>query len=227
MERLLGLSEGMLAQQNLSAEKPKIAISFDDGPYKGSIEELLGVLNDKGVKATLFWILSNAREFRRNDPAWFEDVLYNINDNRHEIGLHGPSDYAPSLRTRLVTAHGPREIRRAYWELEAITGMNVKYFRPHILLQPIAIATARLLGLRTPIPDPVNYAAGDAPVEVQIEKFSAGHEGSILVFHDGVSMYRPLTNAVAALPTVIDNLREKRLEPTNISGLPKGSYRSI
>ena len=211
----------------LAPDVPKIAISSDDGPYEGSIEELLGVLQDSGVRATFFWIVENARRIKENDPVWFEKIMYQVNDDGHEIGLHGPSDYTPSLRTRLVTAHGPREIRRAYWELERLTGMDVRYFRPHILLQPIAVATARLLGLRTPIPDAKNYANGDAPVEEQVMKFSRGKEGGILVFHDGISLNRPITNAVAAMPQVIANLRARGLEPTNISGLPQGSYRSL
>lgn len=206
---------------------PKIAISSDDGPYEGSIEELLGVLHDNGVRATFFWIVENARRIKKNDPRRFKDIMYGVYDGGHEIGLHAPSDYVPSLRTRLVTAHGPREIRRAYWELERLTEMNVEYFRPHILFQPVAVATARLLGLRTPIPDARHYADGAAPVEEQVRKFSGGKEGSILVFHDGVSLNRPTTNAVAAMPQVIANLRVKGLESTNISGLPKGSYRSF
>lgn len=221
MERLI------LSSDAESKARPKIAISSDDGPYKGSIEELLGILHDKGVKATLFWIVENAKQFRKNDPVRFEKILYQVNDDGHEIGLHGPRDYEPSLWTRLVTASGPREIRRAYWELEGITGMNVRWFRPHFLFQPVAVATARMIGLSTPIPDAKNYANGDAPVEKQIEKFSGGHAGSILVFHDGISIRRPITNAVRALPHVIDNLRAKGLEPTNISGLPQRSYRSL
>lgn len=210
--------------------RPKIAISSDDGPYKGSIEEFLGVLHDKGVKATFFWIVENAKQFRREDPLWFEKILYQVNYDGHEIGLHGPRDYEPSLWTRLVTAFGPREIRRAYWELEAITGMNIRYFRPHYLFQPLAIATARMIGLSTPIPDAKNYANGDASVEEQVRRFSGGQAGSILVFHDRidhVSRRRTVTNATKALPQVIDILRERGLEPTNISGLPRGSYRSL
>lgn len=216
-----------LTKYDPAKDKPRIAISSDDGPYPKTIEGLLGVLHDKKVPATLFWIAENAKRFQKQDPVWFEKVLYQINDEGHEIGLHGPSDYEPSVWTRAVTAHGPREIRRAYWDLEAMTGMEVKYFRPHILLQPLAVAAARMLGLRTPIPDAANYADGAAPVEEQVRKFSGGHEGSILVFHDGISKYRQTTNAVAALPLVIDILRARGLEPTNISGLPHGSYRSI
>lgn len=208
-------------------EKPKIAISSDDGPYPKTIEGFLGVLHDKKTPATLFWIAENAKRFQKSDPVWFGKLLYQINDDGHEIGLHGPSDYEPSIWKRAITAHGPREIRRAHWELEAITGMQIKYFRPHMLLQPIAIATARMIGLRTPIPDAVNYADAAAPVEEQVRRFSGGHEGSILVFHDGISKHRQNTNAAAALPIVIDILRVRGLEPTNISGLPQGSYRSV
>jgi peptidoglycan-N-acetylglucosamine deacetylase len=213
--------------EDIVREKPRIAISSDDGPWSGSIEDMLGVLNDKGVNATFFWITENARNFKRQDPTWFTQVLYNIQDNGHEIGFHGPADYSPTLRTRLITAFGPREYRRSLWELEELTGANIQYFRPHCLFQPVAVATARLLGLRTPIPDPRNYAEGDDPVEKQVEKFSGGNEGSILVFHDGVGLTRSISNAPKALPHVIDNLRAKGLEPTNISGLPKGSYRSF
>ncbi len=206
---------------------PKVAITSDDGPHPSTVEDFLGALRDAKSPATLFWITENAKDFKRNDPIRFGRVLYEVQDAGHEIGYHGPRDFTPTFRTRALTGFGPRHLRRSLWELEGITGMEIKYFRPHTLLQPIAVATARIAGLRTPIPDPVNFAEGDASVEEQIRKFSGAHDGSIIVFHDGIGLTRSISNASKAVKPVIEILRTRGLEPTNISGLPQCSYRSL
>lgn len=215
-----GASEFRAPQTGL--ERPKIGISSDDGPNKSNIEVVLGILKDNAVRATFFWIVENAERFRSSDSQFFSEIMYGIGDNGHEIGFHAPKDYIPTRMSRLTSRFSLGEMRQGVFDLEGLTGMEVNYFRPHYAIQPLAFLYAKMLGLKSPdlpFPDLKHYADPMAPVEEQIKKFSGAKPGGIIIFHDGISMTRPETNALGAMPSVFANLRARGLEPTSISGL--------
>ncbi|MBI2327104.1 hypothetical protein HYU92_02190 [Candidatus Curtissbacteria bacterium] len=67
--------------------------------------------------------------------------------------------------------------------------------------------------------DAIHYASADSLPEVQIRKFSGANSGSILIFHDGVTLKRKTTHILEVLPQVLDNLKGLGLTPTKTSAV--------
>lgn len=200
-------------------KKKLVAFSFDDGPNPKNIIEVLTILNTAKVSGTFFWIVENARKLKEAQPKLFKKVLELIYKGNHEIGLHAPYDYKPSLLTRAYGKFTKQELKDAKGELEKITNLKIKLYRPHILLQPATIFFANQIGLTTVIGDLYHYADAAASRERQINKFSKAPAGSILIFHDGLSKLRQSTSITKVLPKVILNLQDKDLVLTKISSL--------
>lgn len=203
------------------AETHRVGISSDDGPNIDNLESVLGILKDHGATATFFWIVDFAKKFQEKDRVVFGRFLHQLRDDGHEIGLHAPRDYKPTLKTRLISAFTKDELRSAIVDLEGITDMDVQYYFPHLFFQPLSVIHAKQLGLRTPLRDPIHYADAAAPVEKQVEKFSSAQSGNIIVFHDGISLYRQVTHVTEVMPQVLRNLRKPGNGLSKISDMPR------
>lgn len=194
-----------------------VALSFDDGPNSYNILKVLQILRENQSKATFFWIVENAVNLANNNPKVFEEIISTIKEDKHEIGLHALYDYKPTLRSRLYSKFSKREIQNGKTTLERITGFKIKLFRPHYLFQPASILIAHQLGLITVFGDMIHYADQTWPKNFQINRFSGANSGSILIFHDGVTMLRHETKILEVLPVVLKNLRQKSMRLITVS----------
>jgi len=200
------------------AKKNKlIGLSFDEGPNETNALEVLKILKENKTQATFFWIVEYAKRLHEENSELFRNILSQIREDGHEIGLHAPYDYIPTLYSRIYGRFNKEELKLATEELEKLTNMPIKLFRPHYLLQPYSILKARELGLITVLGDVLNYSDAAFPVKFQIWRFSSANPGSILIFHDGICMLRKKTYITKVLPTVLENLKKKGLTPTKIS----------
>lgn len=201
--------------------KKLVGFSFDDGPNPDNILDVLRILGKNNIRGTFFWIVKNARELKQKNPGLFDKVLNLLAKGGHEIGLHAPFDYKPSLKAIFYGRFTHKELSQAKTELEGLTGKAVNLYRPHISFQPATIYFAKQLGLTTVIRDFTrgDYAGADEKVETQIVKFSKAKPGSILIFHDGISLNRQTTHILDVLPQVITNIRRNGLTPTKVSAV--------
>ncbi len=199
--------------------KKLVAFSFDDGPNSDNILDVLHILGENNIQATFFWIVKNARELKQKNPRLFSKVLNLLDKGEHEVGLHAPFDYQPSLKTIFYGKFTHKELSEAKLELENLTGKVVNLYRPHILFQVATVYFAKQLGLTTVVRDFTkrDYASASAKKDIQIARFSHTQPGSILLFHDGISINRQITYITNVLPTVIVNIRKKGLNPTKVS----------
>lgn len=196
-----------------------IALSFDEGPNERNVLEILKILKEYKSQATLFWIVDYAKKLYQEKPDLFKMIIDQIKKEGHEVGLHAPYDYVPTLYSRLYGKFNKEELKIAIKELKNITNLPIKLFRPHYLLQPMSIMKARELGLTTVLGDIFHYSDAAFPVNFQIWRFSSANPGSILIFHDGVCMLRKKTYITQVLPIVLGNLRKKGLTPTKVSNV--------
>lgn len=99
--------------------RPKVALTFDDGPHPEYTPKLLDALKERGVKATFFLIGKNAKVH--------PEIVKRIADEGHVIGNHTMNH---AEITKMSDADAFFEIDENRKLLEGITGMPVKYMRP-------------------------------------------------------------------------------------------------
>ena len=193
-----------------------VALSFDDGPNPQNIFKILKILREYKSRATFFWIVENVIDLSNNKEL-FQTVISTLHKDGHEIGLHAISDYIPTLKSRFWTKFNKEELGSAKKTLEELTGFKIKVFRPHYLFQSASILIAHQLGLITVFGDMIHYADQTWPKDFQINRFSGANSGSILIFHDGVTMLRHETKILEVLPAVLRNLRQKSMRLITVS----------
>ena len=100
-------------------EKPKIAITFDDGPHPVWTPKLLEGLKEREVLATFFLIGSNI--------DGNETVVKEMYENGHIVGNH---TFHHVEMTKLSDEKAMEEIRMTNEKISAITGEPVSFMRP-------------------------------------------------------------------------------------------------
>jgi cellulose synthase/poly-beta-1,6-N-acetylglucosamine synthase-like glycosyltransferase/peptidoglycan/xylan/chitin deacetylase (PgdA/CDA1 family)/spore germination protein YaaH len=188
-----------------SADKAKVALTFDDGPDPLWTPKVLDVLKARGVKATFFIVGRNAEDH----PA----LVRRIVAEGHELGNHSYTHAnlaeMPEWRQRLELGATERLI-------EAETGRSMTLFRPPYNadstpssvadLAPLAFAE-RELGYTIVLEriDPQDWARPGADVIVQRVK-EQRRQGSIILLHDAGG---DRSQTLAALPRILDWLAER------------------
>lgn len=196
-------------------------ISFDDGPNEEYTSEVLKILKEYNTQATFFWIVKNAIKLKNEKPDIFAKILTDIKNDGHEIGLHAPYDYKPSMRYRIFGKFTKQEIANAKEELEKLINLPVNLYRPHYLQLGRSVSYAKKLGMTAVWGDFIHYASPDANINKQIKKFSAVGSGNILIFHDDVSFKTKDNYIVDVLPIVLQNLKQKNIKGTKITNIRK------
>lgn len=105
--------------ENPIEEKPKIALTFDDGPSPTYTPMLLDGLKKRKIKATFFLIGESAKAY--------PEIVERMQAEGHLIGNH---TYHHCELTALSTEKGLEEIEQTSRVIEKITGQPVRYVRP-------------------------------------------------------------------------------------------------
>jgi peptidoglycan/xylan/chitin deacetylase (PgdA/CDA1 family) len=188
----------------------RIALTFDDGPDPAWSPRVLDTLAARGVRGTFFCVGDRAERA----PA----AVRAIADAGHEIASHGWSH-------RSLWFCGPRrtaeEIDRTQVTLATLSGRAPALFRP-----PYGMVNAALFPLLSargvrPVfwsiqPEGLRPAAADAQVAHVVAR---AHPGAIVGLHDAEGTPGAPARLVAALPAMIDGLRDAGYELTTVSEL--------
>ncbi len=198
----------------------KLALTFDDGPDPDWTPKILDILKAKGVHASFFIIGKNAEAY--------PDLVQRILAEGHDVGNHTFTH--PNLGEMpegLITL----EINATQRLFEAITGRSMRLFRAPYFgdaepttgdeLVPIQIAQSMgyfSVGLHVD-PDDWMRPPADTIVQraiVQVTDPNPDIRGHIILLHDSGG---DRTETVAALPKLIDTLRERGYEFVPVSEL--------
>lgn len=190
--------------QRASQATNKVALTFDDGPNPPCTEELIQILDDKGVRGTFFVVGKWAEAY----PRTVDRLLA----SNHIIGNHGYS-HVP----------GENDFEAGEIAIAHLTGRRAKYIRaPYFNEGAYSGLSAEFLSLVQVIH--ADVVAGDfrctAPQEIIANIFEPGElrGGSIICLHDGAESPNPRTRLlrplplIQALPTIIDRIRDMGLE---------------
>jgi peptidoglycan/xylan/chitin deacetylase (PgdA/CDA1 family) len=191
-------------------DTPAASLTFDDGPSEDT-ERVLDVLDRLNLRAAFFMIGRHVERLPR--------VARSVAERGHEIGNHSYSHPIYLYRTRRETR---LQLERAQAVIEDATGVSPRLARPPCGVRTLAyFAAARRLGLRTVQWDVAGFdwTRRRAP-EIARAVLEGARAGSIILLHDGDSDgKRDRRETVAALPLIIEGLRERGLRVAALSEL--------
>lgn len=187
-----------------------VALTFDDGPSEDTAR-VLDLLDSLNLRAAFFMIGRHVERLPR--------VARMVAERGHEIGNHSYSHPIYLYRTGSETR---RQLERAQAVIEDVTGVRPRLARPPCGVRtPAYFAATRKLGLRTVQWDVAGFdwTRRRAP-EIARAVIDGARAGSIVLLHDGDSDgKRDRRETVAALPLVIEGLRERGLGVAPLSEL--------
>jgi len=185
-----------------AARPPRVALTFDDGPWPGTTRAVLGVLRRMHVRATFFVVGSRVERA----PG----LVRAIARDGHAIGNHSWSHPMRPAFRRLSPARLRGELERTN-EALAHLGVEPALFRPPGgSVDGRVVATALQLGMRTVLwdVDPEDWAGGRSPAALAAAVLREVRPGSIVLLHDGGG---DGWTTARALPAIVRGIRRMGL----------------
>lgn len=197
----LGLSWGRISQAVTEDVKPRIALTFDDGPHPVYTPKLLDGLKERNVKATFFVVGKNI-EGR-------EDIIKRMDEEGHLIGNH---TYDHVKITGLLEEEACAQITKTSELVKEITGKNTEFVRP-----PFGAWDKKLECGFEMFPvlwsiDPLDWTTKNVDAVVQ-KVLSRAEENSIILLHDYYD------SSVEAALKIVDALLERGFEFVTVDEL--------
>lgn len=189
-----------------SADTPRIALTFDDGPHPKKTDAILDLLEEYGIRATFFVIGENV--------GYYTAPLMRAVSLGHEIGNH---TFSHGRTAKLTATDLETEIRKTEDALASV-GVHTNLFRPpEGVCSETIMQTAKKLGYRVVLWNVDTRDWDKASVEEIVKRVRTGiRGGSIILFHDYTA---PGTNTLAALRCLIPELLADGYEFVTVSEL--------
>lgn len=182
-------------------ERPRVALTFDDGPSRKYTPKLLDGLKERGIHATFFLMGKNIEGN--------EELVKRIQEEGHLIGNH---TYNHVQLNKISAALAKEEIEKTSNEIYKITGEYPTYLRP-----PFGSWRKDLEFSVTMFPvfwdvDTLDWESKNVSSVLHIVENNV-EDGSIILMHDGYQ-----TSVEAALK-VVDLLTEEGYEFVTVDQL--------
>ncbi len=193
-----------------TVEGNAVALTFDDGPHAHGTPAMLERLERDRVQATFFL----AGEAVEREPALAAEVTA----AGHAVGVH-------CHRHRNLMRLTPRQVRddlmRARDVIESATGTAAAVYRPpYGILTTPALLHARGQGWRTVLwrRDGADWDRRATPDSVAVRILRSLAPGDVLLLHDSDAYSAPGSwqTTVAALPRIIERIRERGLDLSSL-----------
>ncbi len=190
-------------QTGPSVTPNSVALTFDDGPWPGSTDRILAVLQKFEVPATFFVVGSLAARFPQL-VRMEADAGMAFGDHSFDHPLVPPFGRQPASKARSEMA--------MTMDALAAAGVRPALFRPPGgSYAPSTLDIARSLGLRVVLwsVDPADWTPGITTKQIVARVLSAVQPGSIVLLHDGGG---DRTATLKALPAIIKGIRTRHLD---------------
>ncbi|MBV8887747.1 MAG: polysaccharide deacetylase family protein [Chroococcidiopsidaceae cyanobacterium CP_BM_RX_35] len=178
------------ADVKLTGQDKAIALTFDDGPWPKSTEQILGILQQHNIKSTFFWIGQNVKNYPQLAQKVVADGQTVGNHTWHHWYRH------------MDRAAAASEIERTAAVIFETTGVRTSIFRPPggILSNgPADYAKTHQYGVVMWSADSEDYNRPSVPRLVK-NVLSRAKSGGIVLMHDGGG---DRSHTVEALPLII------------------------
>ena len=194
------------------ADRPAVAITFDDGPNEPYTSQILDVLRAFDVKATFFVLGAKVERF----PAAAQRAV----EEGHEVGNHTYDHQLLPLKSSRFITH---QLRITSDGIKRVTGTRPRLFRaPHGWRNPWVDRVARREGCITVAWTIGVYDTARPGVNCIIERALKGlKNGCILLLHDGrgVEAAPDASQVVEALPVILREARRRGYRLVTVSEL--------
>jgi len=183
--------------------KPKIALTFDDGPNEPYTSEILDILKKYSIKATFFVLGKNVEHY--------PDTAKRIAEEGHVIGNH---TYDHPFLLIQSTSHIKYEIEKTGQAIVKATHTKPYLFRPpYGVTDNWIYHTVKEHGYVTVEWSVTGNNGGKEipPDKITKNILSEVKNGSIILLHDGDRLIKGADrrNIVKALPFIIESLQKK------------------
>lgn len=185
----------IFADVPLNSQDKAIALTFDDGPWPKSTEQILDILKQHNIKSTFFWIGQNVQNY----PQLAQKVVA----DGHVIGNHTWHHWYRYMDRDTAA----REIERTAAVIFKTTGVKTSLFRPPggILNNgPADYAKTHQYGVAMWSADSEDYIRPSVSRLVK-NVLRKAKPGGIVLMHDGGG---DRSRTVQALPLIIAALKQ-------------------
>jgi peptidoglycan-N-acetylglucosamine deacetylase len=181
----------------------RVALTFDDGPWPHSTEQILNILTQRRASATFFTV---GRQVQRYPDLVRQELAAGMAVGSHSWSHPQPFDRLPLARLRDEITHGRRT-------LELLGVRPVGFRPPGGAASATVLAAAQGLGEPTVLwdVDPADWHPGVTADQLVQRVLAAVRPGAIVLLHDGGG---DRSATVAALPAIIDGLHRLGLTLT-------------
>ncbi|MEI8337652.1 MAG: polysaccharide deacetylase family protein [bacterium] len=181
----------------------EVALTFDDGPYGTSTEEVLNILREKNIHATFFLIGKNVEKY----PEQAKEIVAEGN----VVGNHTYSHFKNF--NKMSTNNFAKDLIKGELEIASSTGVIPKLFRaPYGNVSEIMKKELTKEGyiLVSWSVDGKDWSLNKTTDQIENFMTYKTRPYSILLMHDGheTGNYSRV-NSIDALPTIIDNLKKE------------------
>lgn len=194
---------------------PRVALSFDDGPHPEFTPRIAEALAKGNAQATFFCI----GELAEKHP----EIARALIAAGHELGNH---TWSHNTRGHMFSTSALTDDLQRCQRLLATFGATPRWYRPAVgIRNPPVHAAAKALGLEVVMWSGAARDGAWAFDETRARRLARrAQAGDILVLHDGLrgtsSAVREMT--VKWLPTLLEALRDRGLQPVTVSALMAG-----
>lgn len=189
---LLRTERAVTAAAMQGAEEEKLlALTFDDGPWSGTTEQLLDGLSERGARVTFFLI--------GEQIAGREDTVRRMAAEGHQVGSH---TFTHMDLSRGDSAERQRELARTDAALREVLGDGCYWLRPPWGFLAPETASAVEVPMAYWSLDTEDWRRLDADAVAQ-DIIDNARDGDIVLLHD------PYTTSVEAALRAIDVLKAK------------------
>jgi peptidoglycan-N-acetylglucosamine deacetylase len=196
------------------ADRPRVALTFDDGPLPGITDCILDTLKTSNVRAAFFVIGRHARQW--------PDLVRRMHDEGHLVGNHSFDHHHTGLFGHYGYWHS--QLRQTDDLIEQIIGRRPAVFRPpmghqHWFLMNAAADSGHQV---------VTWSRRARDVRTTTSQLilnrllAPARAGDIMLMHDGDDpCLRPQDRCCVrdAVRPLIDGLRQRGLEPVRLDEL--------
>ena len=187
-----------IAETTLPLKQKVIALTFDDGPWPRTTEQVLEILAQNDIKATFFWIGNNLRKF--------PEIAKLVVGAGHTIGNHTWHHWY----RRMDQSTAAREIKDTAELIYKTTGVKTSLFRPpggFLNNGPADYAKKNNYAVMMWSADSRDWFYRLTPPQVMVNNvLREAQPGGIVLMHDGGG---DRSKTVKALPQVIAGLRQR------------------
>lgn len=197
----LGLLHSRASDRKTEDVKPRVALTFDDGPHPVYTPELLDGLKERQAKATFFVVGKNIEGH--------EDIIRRMDEEGHLIGNH---TYDHVKITGMPPEQACAQITKTSSLIEKITGKKTEYIRPPFGAWDKTLDCGfEMFPVLWSI-DPLDWTTKNTDTVVQ-KVLDAAEEDSIILLHDFYG------SSVEAALRIVDALQEQGYEFVTVDKL--------